>query len=71
MKQKVISRKLLPAHIPVWPSVTLYLLLDKLSVPEWVWASVGTLWGLIVIMLIVAMITQESVDIFSKPFSKE
>ena len=64
MKRKVISHKSLPSRVPVMSAIVLYLLLDRLSAPEWVWASVGTLWGLMLVTSIVLLFTQEAVDMF-------
>ena len=64
MKHKVISYKSLPSHIPVVSFVVWCLLMDRLSLPAWVWASVGTVWGLILIGSTVLVFTQETVDLF-------
>jgi hypothetical protein len=64
MKRKVISQKSLPVRIPLLSTAVLYLLLDKFSAPEWVWASVGTLWGLLCVTAVIMLFTQETVDMF-------
>lgn len=64
MKRKVISQKILPSRFPIWQSVILFLLFDRLAVPQWVWASVGTLWGLFFLASIVLLFNEEQIDIF-------
>lgn len=41
-KIKVISRKNLPMPLPVGPTIVVWLLLDRLKSPSWVWGAVGT-----------------------------
>jgi hypothetical protein len=38
---KVISRKNLPANIPLWSTLTAYLTLDKFNAPEWLWGVIA------------------------------
>ena len=64
MKRKVVSFKSLPVRIPIWQTVVLYLMPSKFSAPEWVWASMWTLWGIVLICSVVLLLTQESVDLF-------
>lgn len=53
-RHKVVSNKNLPMRLPIFPTITLWLLLDRLDAAVWVWSVVGTLW---VILWIVAAIT--------------
>lgn len=72
MKRKVVSHKSLPARIPLISTAVLYLLLDKFHAPEWLWASIGTLWVLFLIGSVIAVFTQEPVELYpSKPKPKE
>ena len=70
MKRKVVSYKSLPAHIPLLSTAVIYLFLDKFHAPEWLWASVGTLWAIFFITCTVVVFAQESVDLFLKSEEK-
>ena len=61
---KVLSIKNLPTRLPIGTTALLWMLLDRLHVPSWVWGSVGAAWVIIVIACIVAMFQEHAVDIF-------
>lgn len=63
MKQKVISRKNLPTKIPLVTILLAYLFLDKFNAPQWLWGVVITVLSICVIVCIVAMCNEESIDI--------
>ena len=63
---KVVSYKCLPSKLPVWQTVTAFLLLDRLNVPQWVWGAVGCFYLLAWIICLFAVINQKQVDIFEK-----
>ncbi len=64
MKRFVILPKNMPARLPVWSTAVVWLLLDRLKPPEWVWGAVGFLMLTIWLILIYAVCTQETVDLF-------
>ncbi len=66
MKHKVISWKNLPTRLPVWPSIIIWLLMDRVHPPEWLVGVGYTIMVLIWIMAIVSMVTETKVDIFDK-----
>lgn len=39
--RRVISAKNLPMRMPLWPTLTLWLLLDRWHSPAWVWGALG------------------------------
>lgn len=47
--RRVIDAAHLPMRMPLWPTATLWLLLDRLQMPGWVWGATGlfilTAWG--------------------------
>jgi hypothetical protein len=61
---KVISSKNLPARLPLWTTILMWLVLERLNAPGWVWGVVGTIFVVLWIGAITLMIKQESVDIF-------
>ena len=61
---KVISPKNEATKLPLWSTLIVWLVLDKTQPPQWVWGGVGTIFALIWIVCIVAIIKQEHVDIF-------
>lgn len=61
---KVVSFKNLPTRLPIGDTALLWMLMDRLHAPSWVWGSVGAVWGIIVIACIVAMCQDNAVDIF-------
>jgi len=60
---KVIARKNLPVRLPLFPTITLWLLLDKLQSPGYVWGIVGTLMALIWIAAIFMIIKEKEVNV--------
>jgi hypothetical protein len=62
---KVISGKNLPARLPIWPTITMYLLLDKAHPPQWALGAIALLWVIFWIIAIIAVTHQEPVDIVS------
>lgn len=60
---RVIARKNLPARIPVFSTVVLWLLLDRLGV-RGVWVGViWTLWGVWVLIAVFVFFMQHETDI--------
>ena len=62
-RTKVIAGKNLPIRLPITLSILLWLLLDRLGAPSWVWGVVGTLLAIVWIVAIYAVFTQESVEL--------
>ena len=58
---KVIDRKYLPGKYPIWPSVTLWLLMDRLHANQLAWGIVGTIWAIIWVLAITVSIKEKSV----------
>jgi hypothetical protein len=61
--KKVIAFKSLPMRPPISLSILLWLLLDRLNAPVWVWSVVGTLLGIVWIISLHEVFTQELVDL--------
>lgn len=56
----------MPVAFPVFPTLTLYLMLDKFNAPGWLWGVLGTVMAIIWIACIVEIYTCEDVDVFAK-----
>ena len=66
MKTEVIAFKNLPARFPIYSTITAWLLLDRLKVPQWVWGVVGTIFVIGWIFCIYGVIAQKQVDVIQK-----
>jgi hypothetical protein len=64
-RHKVISPKNLPVQLPIKSTIVLWLLLDRLKVPQWVWGCMGALTVILWAALIVILVAQQDTDIFS------
>jgi len=62
--KKVISHNNLPASLPFFRTLVLWLFLDRISAPEWVWGVYIALVALHFIASIVSLATETRVDIF-------
>lgn len=60
---KVIKRSELPTHLPWTGTAVAYLLLDKFHAPSWVWGVVGTLYALVWIIVVAAIVKQDEVSV--------
>lgn len=64
-RQRVIRRANLPMRMPLWHTLVLYLFLDRLHAPGFVWGAVGLYlalgWG----VWIYAQFTESPVDVLS------
>lgn len=69
-KQKVISRRNLPIRMPLVKTVVAYLLLDRLNAAGWVWGIVITLFSIYWLIFIIAIVTEQGVDMFSDDAKK-
>jgi hypothetical protein len=63
---KVIDSENLPARLPLWSSITVWLLLDRLQAPGWVYGVMGTLFAIIWIAAIVKFFRQTETKIFNE-----
>lgn len=63
---KVIDQKNLPVKLPVFPTATAWLLLDRFQAPGWVQGCVYTLFGLIWLASIIAVWKQQPTNIFDR-----
>ncbi len=61
---KVVHYRCLPAKIPVMSGITLWLLLDRLQVPAWVWGAVGAAYAILFLLCVGAVVRQQDTDIF-------
>lgn len=66
MKRRVVAPKHLPIRLPVFQTVTLWLLLDRLGVTGAWLGVIWTLWALLVLLAIVGMVTDEYADPFER-----
>lgn len=63
---KVVKYKNLPARLPVWPTIVLWLLLDRLRAPGWVWGVCGTITALGWLGSLAQLLYQKETDIFKE-----
>lgn len=70
MKKKVISWKNSRTRLPIWNTLTLWLLMEKLNATPTAYWIVGSIWVLLCITCIVSMAQQEEIDIF-EPVEKD
>ena len=60
-KHKVISYKLLPTRLPIWPTIITWLVMDRLQPAEWIWGAVIVFWLLAWLGAIVELRSEEHV----------
>jgi hypothetical protein len=65
-KDKVIRYENLPRNLPLFQTLVIWLVFDRLSAPGWLWGVVVTLVVLIWSVSIFAMATQKQIDIFQE-----
>jgi len=58
MSNKVIHRSQLPTRLPVTFAIAVYLLLDKLQAPGWVWGIAVTLLALVCISAVIGVVRE-------------
>lgn len=66
MTRKTIKYSNIPTSLPLTPTATLYLLMDKFHSPQWLWGAIGLLVLVVWISAIYNIATEESVDVISK-----
>lgn len=62
-KNHVIKRSSLPQSSPVMFTAVMWLLLDRLDAPGWVWGSVGLLVVLVWIVAITRFVSDTEADV--------
>jgi hypothetical protein len=63
--RRVISGRNLPSRIPLWSTLTVWLLLDRYQPPGWVWGAVGLFFLLIWAAWLHDSFTKVDVDLLS------
>lgn len=66
MKVKYIKASNLPPKINLLPPFVVYTLVDYWGLPTWVFATWMTLWILLSVLHVIAMVVGESVDVVNK-----
>lgn len=64
--KRVISGQNLPTKFPVYQTVTVLLLLDRLNIPQWAWGVTGTLAVFILAGCALEMKKERRVNIFEE-----
>ncbi len=62
--KKVLSEDNLPARLPLFQTLTLWLFLREIHAPQWVWGSLGVLFLVFWIGAVCNLIREDRVDIF-------
>lgn len=62
-KEEKLSRAELQSYPPIWETAVCYLLLDRFSVPGWVWGIAGTLFALLWIGRVALMFQQKEITL--------
>ncbi len=70
MKYPVISRIYIPSTLPVFPTITLWLLMDRLQAAPVVQAVVWTVWGLIFLAITIRAFSEETMHPSKIPAEK-
>ncbi len=60
---KVLHHEQLPVRLPLWPSITFFLLLDRCHSPGWVWGAGGLIVVLAWISFVVRTYQERDVKI--------
>lgn len=63
-KNKVFKPKNKPSHLPLWETVTAYLLLSRPGTPGWFIGVVCTLMAFLWIAMVVGLCTEIEIDLF-------
>jgi hypothetical protein len=62
--RKVIHDSELPARLPIYPTITLWLLLDRTETAGWVWGATGVLMLFVWIGSFIRLFTQHQTRIW-------
>lgn len=63
--RKVIASRNLPSRLPLWPTLTLWLFLDRIAAPVGVYYAVFIFLAIVWLASIANMSTQQQVDLFN------
>ncbi|KKL79048.1 hypothetical protein LCGC14_2018760 [marine sediment metagenome] len=63
-RTKKIHNKNLPPRIPLFPGITIWLLLDRINAPGWAWGAAGLFFLLLLIVSTAEFFTSKLTDIF-------
>jgi len=63
-RTRVVAYKNLPARLPVWSTITIWLVFDRLKMPGWVWGAAGCLFIILWIVRFIEFWQQVETDIF-------
>lgn len=64
-KRKVISRANMPVRLPVWQTVTMVLVLDRIGAPGWLWGVMLALAGMAWVLAYAVHRGEEAVDVLA------
>lgn len=64
--RKVISDACLPVRLPIYPTVTVLLLLDRFHAPGWLWGVMCTLYGALLVAGACLKWSEKPADIFKQ-----
>lgn len=63
-KRKVVPYKNMPMNMPLWPSTTMWLMLDRLNAPGWLWGVCGTCLAVAWLCWVIDVCTRDPLDIY-------
>lgn len=66
MKQQVIPWKELPTKCPLFGTIVLWLLLDRLDAAQWVWGAVGVVVLVVWIVWIIGLFRDEPTSVYGE-----
>ena len=65
-KKKVIPYKSLPARLPGWATVVLWLWLDRIKAPGWLWGAAVVLMAIFWIRSIAEWFQQKETEVWTE-----
>lgn len=60
---KVVANKNMPARLPIWQSITIWLALDHWHAPQWLYGALGLLLLVMWIAEIYKLFTQKETEV--------
>lgn len=70
-RRKVLSGKQLGVRPPIYQTITMWLLLDRLNANQLAWGIIGTVFVFLWIVVIIGLFTQDAVEIDELKVSNE
>lgn len=64
IRRKVVSWKSMPSRLPINMSVVVWLVLDRLKPPGWVWGACGAVLLIVWVASIISMCREEGTEIW-------